>query len=99
MPSKIRRYLLMAVALLIAATLFSLWRESCTPSCQMRQVVLGYPVFLRTPYEPYSPGGPEFMIIPFFINILWTIAVSISFWAVVDTAQRWRERGQQPPFV
>ncbi len=99
MPIRIRRYLITAIVLFIGATLYSMWRESCTSGCQLREVVLGFPVFLRTPFEPYSPGGPEFTIVPFFVNVLWTIVASVSFWAVVDTVQRWRERSRQPPIV
>lgn len=96
MPSRIGRYLVTAGVLCIGATLFSMWRAACTPSCELREVVFGYPVFLRTPFSPDSPGGPVFMIIPFLVNVFWAIGVAISFWAVVDTWKRWRDRRQQP---
>ncbi|MFH0829000.1 MAG: hypothetical protein V1907_02355 [Candidatus Kerfeldbacteria bacterium] len=99
MFARFRRYLITAAALFVAATLFSMWRESCTPKCAVDTVVFGFPVFLRTPFSPYSPGGPVFEVVPFVVNVLWTIGVSVCFWTVVETLGRWRERGRQPPFV
>ncbi len=97
--NRIKRYLVTAAVLFAAATCYSLWRTSCTAGCSMDEVVLGYPIFLRTPYSPDSPGGPQFFLIPLFINVLWTIAVSACFWAIIETAGRWNERRQQPsPF-
>lgn len=93
----VRRYLITAAVLFVAATCFSLWRASCTSGCSMREVVLGYPIFLRTPYSPDSPGGPQFFLIPFLINVVWTAVISVCFWAIVETAGRWNERKQQPP--
>lgn len=95
--NRVRRYLVTAAVLFIAATCYSLWRESCTAGCSMREVVFGYPVFLRTPFSPDSPDGPQFFPIPLLINVLWTIAVSVCIWAIIETAGRWNERRQQPP--
>ncbi len=94
--NRIKRYLITAVVLLALATGYSLWRTSCSSGCSMSEVVLGYPVFLRTPFSPDSPGGPRFMLIPFIINILWTATASVGFWAIVETFGRWNDRKKQP---
>jgi hypothetical protein len=95
--NRIRRYLVTAAVLFAVATGYSLWRASCTAGCSMSEVVLGYPVFLKTPFSPDSPGGPQFLLLPFLINIIWTAAASVVFWAIIETFGRWNERRQQPP--
>lgn len=99
MNGMLKRYLATSAVILFLATLYSMWRENCTPGCAFDKVVLGLPVFLRTPYSPDSPVGPEFFLIPLLINIVWSAAVSVSFWAVVETFGRWRERKGQEPFM
>lgn len=94
----LKRYLVVSALLFLASSLYSVWRESCTAGCSMHVLVLGLPVFLRTPFSPDSPDSPQFYFIKFLINLGWFVVASVCFWAVVDTLKRWRERTRQPMF-
>lgn len=94
-----KRYLITTAVILVVVSGFSTWRVNCHSGCSFEQVALGLPVFFTTPYLPTSDQRPEFSLFPLLINIVWTAAVSVSFWAVVDTAERWQDRRRQPPFV
>ncbi|MBI4426252.1 MAG: hypothetical protein HY567_01640 [Candidatus Kerfeldbacteria bacterium] len=86
-----------AAVLLVLASGFTTWRENCTGGCSFELLVLGWPVFLRTPVVPDSPVRPEFFLIQLVVNLIWTAAVSVGGWAVIDTFGRWQDRRRPPP--
>lgn len=94
----IKRYFIASALLLVVATLIAMWRENCLPGCTLRRVVLGLPVFLRTPYSPDSTERPEFYLIPFLINLGWSSVLSVVFWTIADTFGRWHERTKDGTF-
>ncbi|MBI4092645.1 MAG: hypothetical protein HY420_01845 [Candidatus Kerfeldbacteria bacterium] len=92
-----KRYVITAMVLLVGASFYSMWRVNCHPECDWQLVALGLPIFLKTPYLPDTGIKPEFWLVPFVVNVVWSAAVSFTFWAVVETGQRWRRVRQQPP--
>lgn len=91
-----KRYLITSATLLVLATLFSIWRENCGNGCSFDRVVLGLPVFLRTPYSPNTGERPEFFLVALLINLGWSAVGSAVFWGVVDTFERWQDRKAPP---
>jgi hypothetical protein len=92
----IKRYLFTSALLLVLASLFALWRENCTAGCDFHRVVLGFPVFLRTPYSPESAERPEFFLMPLVVNLGWSGLASLVFWSVFETFGRWQDRKRPP---
>lgn len=92
-----KRYLITSAALFVIVSLYSTWRGSCAPRCVVETVFLGLPVFLKSPVVPGTAERPEFFLIPFLANVIWTAAVSVGFWAIVETFGRWQDRRREPP--
>lgn len=92
-----KRYLVTLAVVLVLACAYSTWRANCRQGCEFEVVALGFPVFLTTPTSPDSGQPAEFSFLPLVLNVLWTAFVSVSFWAVVDTAGRWQDRRREPP--
>ncbi|MBI5404655.1 MAG: hypothetical protein HY976_00345 [Candidatus Kerfeldbacteria bacterium] len=91
-----KKYFITSAVLLVVATLYSMWRTNCLDGCKLDQIVMGWPVFLRTPYAPESGQHPEFFLVPLLINIGWSAAASLLGWTVFETFGRWQDR-QRPP--
>lgn len=94
-----KRHLITIGVVLVLASLYPMWHENCITGCHGDVFVLGWPVFLRTPLVPGSSRHPEFFFAPLLINILWSLVVAVSFWAVVETMERWQDRQRGPPKV
>ncbi len=93
-----KRYLVTAGVLFLLASAYSTWSENCRQGCGFEVVTLGWPVVLTTPTSPDSGRPAEFFFVPLLWNILWTAFGAVSFWAVVETLERWQDRRRQPPF-
>ncbi len=92
-----KRHLITAGLLLVSASLYATWRANCHDTCNIQTIAFGLPVFLRTPLSIGTGQEPEFWLMPFLINIVWSAAASVSGWAVIETFERWQDRKQKPP--